>query len=135
MRGCESVVAIGTTTSSFRALSLVGGCTRQAQARLFFGLHGSAGMVSEREWALFLGQIVTPRFPDGLTVFEASGQWRVVSAPYEYGKTFDKTETGSLPRQPISGCASIRLRGDFVAITCTIPNPGAPLPNHRSSNP
>jgi hypothetical protein len=69
------VVAISTTTSSFRALSFGDTCTRQVQARLFFGLHGSAGIVSEREWALFLGQIVTPRFPDGLTVFEASGQW------------------------------------------------------------
>jgi hypothetical protein len=70
------VVAIGTTTSSFRALSLGGACTRQVQARLFFGLHGSAGMLSEHEWALFLADVVTPRFPDGLTVFEASGQWR-----------------------------------------------------------
>jgi hypothetical protein len=70
------VVAIGTTTSSFRALSLGGACTRQVQARLFFGLHGSAGTVSEREWALFLAEIVTPRFPNGLTVFEVSGQWR-----------------------------------------------------------
>jgi len=70
------VVAIGSTTSSFRALSLGDACTRQVQARLFFGLHGSAGMVSERDWDVFLAEIVTPRFPDGLTVFEASGQWR-----------------------------------------------------------
>jgi hypothetical protein len=70
------VVAIGTTTSPFRALSVGEGCTRQVQARLFFGLHGSAGLLSERDWAMFLAEVVTPRFPDGLTVFEASGQWR-----------------------------------------------------------
>jgi len=70
------VIALGTTTYSFRSLSDGGGCARQVQARLFFGLHGSAGMVSEGEWTQFLAETVTPRFPDGLTVFEASGQWR-----------------------------------------------------------
>jgi hypothetical protein len=71
------VLAVGTTTSSFPALSGGGlGCARQVQARLFFGLRGSAGTVSEGEWALFLAETVTPRFPDGLTVFQASGQWR-----------------------------------------------------------
>jgi Protein of unknown function (DUF3574) len=67
------VLAVGTTT--FRAFS-AGGCARQVQARLFFGLHGPAGTISEPEWAVFLAETVTPRFPDGLTVFEASGQWR-----------------------------------------------------------
>jgi hypothetical protein len=32
--------------------------------------------VTEDEWAQFLDQEVTPRFPDGLTVFSAAGQWR-----------------------------------------------------------
>jgi hypothetical protein len=71
------VLAIGTTTSSFPEFSIGGGsCAREVQARLFFGLHGSAGNVSEAEWAQFLAETVTPRFPDGLTVFQASGQWR-----------------------------------------------------------
>ena len=34
------------------------------------------GQVTEAEWADFLAQVVTPRFPDGLTVFDARGQWR-----------------------------------------------------------
>ena len=29
----------------------------------------------EVEWQAFLAEEVTPRFPDGLTVFDASGQW------------------------------------------------------------
>ncbi len=70
------VCAIGTTTSSSPGLSGGLGCDRQVQARLFFGLRGSAGFVSEGEWALFLAETVTPRFPDGLTVFQANGQWR-----------------------------------------------------------
>jgi hypothetical protein len=32
--------------------------------------------VSEAQWRAFLAREVTPRFPDGLTVFEAAGQWR-----------------------------------------------------------
>jgi hypothetical protein len=32
--------------------------------------------VSEANWARFLATEVTPRFPDGFTVFDASGQWR-----------------------------------------------------------
>ena len=32
--------------------------------------------VSEANWARFLATEVTPRFPDGFTVFDARGQWR-----------------------------------------------------------
>ena len=32
--------------------------------------------VSEARWARFLASEVTPRFPDGFTVFDARGQWR-----------------------------------------------------------
>ncbi len=32
--------------------------------------------VSEANWARFLAAEVTPRFPDGFTVFDARGQWR-----------------------------------------------------------
>jgi hypothetical protein len=43
---------------------------------LYFGLTRPAGSVSEAEWQTFLREDVTPRFPDGLTVWEADGQWR-----------------------------------------------------------
>lgn len=32
--------------------------------------------VSEAAWTRFLAREVTPRFPDGLTVVDAVGQWR-----------------------------------------------------------
>jgi len=32
--------------------------------------------VSEREFLNFLDREITPRFPDGLTVYDARGQWR-----------------------------------------------------------
>jgi hypothetical protein len=34
------------------------------------------GTASETRWAQFLAREVTPRFPDGLTVYETTGQWR-----------------------------------------------------------
>ncbi|HZR46208.1 MAG TPA: DUF3574 domain-containing protein [Candidatus Manganitrophaceae bacterium] len=42
----------------------------------FFGLSTARGPVSRAEWEAFLRDIVTPRFPDGLTYWEANGQWR-----------------------------------------------------------
>ena len=48
-----------------------------AEYRLFFGRsQGSVEVVSEEAWRAFLADEVTPRFPDGLTVLDAAGQWR-----------------------------------------------------------
>jgi hypothetical protein len=45
------------------------------QTVLYFGLKTDDGTgVSEQAWAMFLAEIVTPHFPDGLTVLEAYGQ-------------------------------------------------------------
>lgn len=43
---------------------------------VFLGLSGPRGPVSPAEWNAFLRDIVTPRFPDGLTYWNANGQWR-----------------------------------------------------------
>jgi hypothetical protein len=42
---------------------------------LYFGTQKPNGVVTNEEWAQFLQDVVTPRFPRGLTVSEASGQW------------------------------------------------------------
>lgn len=34
------------------------------------------GEVSDSAWAAFLREEVTPRFPEGITVLEAQGQWK-----------------------------------------------------------
>jgi hypothetical protein len=45
--------------------------------RLYFGRAvAGGGDVSEEDWRAFLRDSVTPRFPDGLTVWRAEGQWR-----------------------------------------------------------
>jgi hypothetical protein len=48
----------------------------QLRTTLYFGLARPKGAVTELEWQLFLRDEVTSRFPDGLTVWEAEGQWR-----------------------------------------------------------
>jgi hypothetical protein len=45
--------------------------------RLFFGRsRGNVQVVSDAAWRTFLANEITPRFPDGLTVLDARGQWR-----------------------------------------------------------
>ena len=46
------------------------------RSTLYFGLSRPAGSISDEEWTAFLRDEVTPRFPSGLTVWEADGQWR-----------------------------------------------------------
>jgi hypothetical protein len=47
------------------------------QIELLFGrnIDGKLG-VSDRAWAQFLAETITPQFPDGLTVSDGAGQWR-----------------------------------------------------------
>jgi hypothetical protein len=53
------------------------GQTAMLQAEMFFGrnIDGRFG-VTERQWSQFLAGEITPRFPDGLTVIDGSGQSR-----------------------------------------------------------
>jgi len=67
--------------------SLHGDAARPAEAgrwvrsELYFGVGESANetqaqpVQGEAQWRRFLDEEVTPRFPDGLTVFDAYGQW------------------------------------------------------------
>ena len=59
------------------AASCPPGTEQFAEYRLFFGRsQGTVEVVSEEAWRAFLADEVTPRFPDGLTVLDAAGQWR-----------------------------------------------------------
>ena len=42
---------------------------------LYFGTREPHGVVTDEEWTGFLKDVVTPRFPRGFTVTDASGQW------------------------------------------------------------
>lgn len=67
--GCCHRPGTGTTC-------MLPGGTLQVQDTLFFGTNRPNGeRVTPQEWQAFLDEVVTPRFPDGLTVFDAAGQW------------------------------------------------------------
>ena len=56
---------------------LLPGQDRMIVAELFFGREKAGRqVVSDGEWSDFLATVVTPNFPDGLTVFDGYGQWR-----------------------------------------------------------
>jgi len=62
------------------------GTTSRSQVRttLYFGLARPKGSVSELEWQIFLRDEVTRRFPDGLTVWGAEGQWKTASGRIDH---------------------------------------------------
>jgi hypothetical protein len=75
----------------------------QQVAELMFGRKiGDRIGVSEAQWARFVDREITPRFPDGLTVLDARGQWsdpdrkRIVREP-------SKVVTIVLPGKPDDG--------------------------------
>ena len=51
-------------------------CMPPQQPMLDIELMLGRSKASEARWAQFLAREVTPRFPDGLTVYETTGQWR-----------------------------------------------------------
>ena len=56
----------------------------QLRTTLYFGLARPKGSVTELEWQIFLRDEVTKRFPDGLTVWEAEGQWRTPAGSLDH---------------------------------------------------
>ena len=52
------------------------GALRFARTELYFGTAMPDGAVTDEEFRAFIDREVTPRFPDGLTVLEAEGQFR-----------------------------------------------------------
>ena len=51
---------------------------------LYFGRNRPDGStVSDEEWRAFVNQVLTPRFPAGLTVVSAMGQWQGKSGVVE----------------------------------------------------
>jgi hypothetical protein len=51
-------------------------CTPPQKPMLYIELMLGRGKADQVRWRQFLAREVTPRFPDGLTVYETTGQWR-----------------------------------------------------------
>lgn len=70
-------VLISGGCASLLPQSCPSGLKPMTEARLYFGRDiAGGGTVSDADWQGFLDEEVTPRFPDGLTVEDASGQWK-----------------------------------------------------------
>ena len=47
------------------------------RTELFFGLSRPGGRITQRQFDRFVDDVVTPRFPDGLTIIAGDGQFRL----------------------------------------------------------
>ena len=64
------------------------GQSPMAQLKLYFGRDiPGGGLVDDAAWKSFAAGVLTPAFPEGFTVFEATGQWR-------------DPQTGTVVREP-----------------------------------
>ena len=71
--GCAGRASPSTTPSPSCAI----GDTALVKDVLYFGRNRpGGGAVTDEEWQAFLDQVLTPRFPAGLTVVAATGQWK-----------------------------------------------------------
>lgn len=78
LAACAAPKAAQAPVSATAEAACPAGGARMVRVELIFGLDiKSGGRISEAEWRAFLEKEVTPRFPDGLTAFDAYGQWRV----------------------------------------------------------
>jgi hypothetical protein len=71
--GCAGRASPSTSPSPSCAI----GDTALVRDVLYFGRNRpGGGTVTDGEWQSFLDQVLTPRFPAGLTIVAATGQWK-----------------------------------------------------------
>ena len=74
---CICMAAVLAACGSASTPDCPDGAEPFGEYQLFMGRSGADGeVVSDAAWEEFLAESVTPRFPDGLTVVDARGQWR-----------------------------------------------------------
>lgn len=60
------------------------GTEHWAEYRLYFGRNSDGvEVVSDEEWRVFVRDVVTPNFPNGLTALDGEGQWQTASGEVE----------------------------------------------------
>ncbi len=66
-----------TSCVPFQQITCPPGFKPYKEYSLFFGRNGAKNqeVVSDKAWDNFLAKSITRYFPDGLTVFDAKGQW------------------------------------------------------------
>jgi hypothetical protein len=83
--GSVTVLAVGAFADNLASPCRAGERV-EVMDTMYFGTATPDRTVTPDEWREFVNKVVTPRFPDGLTSWEASGQWR--------------TATGVIHREP-----------------------------------
>jgi len=81
--GCAAAIAAlaagcaSTSRPSAEAVRCPAGQARANTVELVFGRNdGDRLAVSDEDWRRFIDEVVTPRYPDGLSVMDVQGQWR-----------------------------------------------------------
>jgi hypothetical protein len=77
---CALAVTAGCASAGARRPAESGIATRDTawvvDAMYFGASMPGGGVVTDSAWDAFVREVVTPRFPDGLTFWSAHGQWR-----------------------------------------------------------
>ena len=81
--GCAAAAAVlaagcaSTLRPTAEVVRCPSGQTRASTVELVFGRNdGDRLAVSDEDWRRFIDEVVTPRYPDGLSVMDIQGQWR-----------------------------------------------------------
>ena len=104
-----ALLAALTGCSSLAPLPCPSGQQTAVQDLLYFGTDKPEGSVSTEEWARYLDDTFTQGFPEGFTVWDASGEWRTANGE----KIQEPTHVLSLVH-PESAAAERSIR-DFIA--------------------
>jgi Protein of unknown function (DUF3574) len=91
-------IAFATACTSLDPQSCPGGQQAMIAEYLYFGTSKPDGQVSAGDWRRFIDEVVTPKFPQGLSVWQASGQWR--------------SESGTIVREPSYVLNVVHERGE-----------------------
>ncbi len=117
---------IRTSRFGSLVLLLLGGCANiqlgcpigeqtAVTESIYFGTNKPGGIVTSEEWAAFVNDTVTPAFPEGLTSWAASGQWRMASGAIERETThiLQLTHDDSPPRNQAIQTIVDKYKHDF----------------------
>lgn len=75
--GLASLLAMTSGEAGAQPVACPKGLRAQAVAELVFGrnIGEIEGAVDDEQWQRFVDEAISPRFPEGFTVLDASGQW------------------------------------------------------------
>jgi hypothetical protein len=113
-------IAFVTGCTSLGPQSCQGGQQAMIAEYLYFGTAKPDGQVSADDWRRFIDEFVTPKFPQGLSVWQASGQWKSEAGPivrepsYVLNVVHERNETHDVAIIGIVNAYKARFRQEAV---------------------